>query len=249
MNRLSVILLVVFAFLPLFLNAQEDEEMKTLFGGDREFRFGGYGALEIKGSQLDGGFHGFLVGGRGGMIINNAFVFGGAGYGIIPTRKVDCPMPNHDNNHHLTGGYGGLFFEYLHQPNRLLHFTANMLVGAGGVTLADMKNAGNVNTDNSDKHSGAFVFVLEPGLAWDLNVSEFLRMSLGVSYRYSPNFRLQYEAKYIVPNTAFNGFSVNLTFKFGNFRRQYTASELNRMYAPPPVVVPPVVVPQPVIVR
>ena len=246
MNRLSVILLVVFAFLPLFLNAQEDEEMKTLFGGDREVRFGGYAALEIKGSQLDDVFHGFLLGARGGLIFQNKYLLGVAGYGIIPTKKVKCPIPSHDN-HQLTGGYGGLLFEYLHQPNRLLHFTTNMFVGAGSVTYKD--NIGNADTNNPNSHKGSFVFVLEPAVAMDLNISASLRMSLGVSYRYSPNFKLQYEGKDIVPNTAFNGFSVNLTFKFGNFRSQYTASELNRMYAPPPVVVPPVVVPQPVIVR
>lgn len=220
-------------------NAQ-NEEIQTLFsGGDNVRLTGSYAAVSATGSQLNDGF-GLLLGARGGVIVNHSFLIGAAGYGIIPTNKVICPIPEHTSNHYLTGGYGGLFFEYIHSPNRLLHFTANTLVGLGGVTYTRTgDNSHNPNSENTFKHPGSFVFVLEPGLAMDLNLTKSFRMSLGVSYRYSPNFKLQYESRAIVPNTAFNGFSVNLIFKFGNFSGVYT---------PPNVYVPDVVVP-PVIIR
>ena len=224
--------------------AQEEnvrnDEIQTLFNGGDNIRLtGSYAAFAVSGSQLNDGF-GLLLGARGGVIVNHSFLIGGAGYGIIPTNKVTCPIPEHTGNHYLTGGYGGLFFEYIHAPNRLLHFTANTLVGFGGVTYTKTgDNNYNPNSDNAFKHQGSFVFVLEPGIAMDMNITGSFRMSLGVSYRYSPNFKLQYEGSNIVPKTAFNGFSVNLIFKFGNFSGVYT---------PPAVYVPPVVVP-PVIIR
>ena len=211
-------LVVAFIFVPLCLNAQ-DKEMSTLFGDDGTLRLGGYGAFEIRGSQLDGSFGGLLLGGRGGVIINNVFSFGGAGYGLMPTKKIDCPIPGHEfeRNTFWTGGYGGLFFEYINSSNNLLHFTVNALIGGGGVTF---------NNHSIDErflsHPVSAIFVVEPGVTAELNVFKTFRMSLGLSYRYAPNFELKYTdsngmKQDIVPNTAFNGISLNLAFIFGNF--------------------------------
>jgi hypothetical protein len=189
---------------------------------------------------------GFLLGARGGIILNNAFLVGLGGNGLLPTNKVDCPILGHDKEkHYLTGGYGGLFFEYINSTNSAVHFTANMLVGLGGVTYT-RRGDNNVHVDNDGNttvntfnHPRSFVAVFEPGVAMDLNVTKAFRMSLGVSYRYSPNFKLQYEGGNIVPKTAFNGFSVNLTFKFGNFSGTYKPPVVN---VPAPVIVPPVII-------
>ena len=216
----------------------QSDDIQTLFSGNETLLTGSYGGFVVSGSQLDGGF-GLVLGARGGVILNKSFLIGGAGYGLIPTKEVTCPIYEHGFNHYLTGGYGGLFFEYISSSNRLLHFTANTLVGLGGVTYAKAWDNVDINNhDNSLKHPGSFVFVLEPGVAMDLNVSKMFRMSLGVSYRYSPNFKLQYEGANIAPETAFNGFSVNLTFKFGNFSGRFIPPAIHV----PPVVVPPVII-------
>jgi len=214
--KLALTLSLVFS--SLCLNAQE-EGIQTLFSGNKDIRVGSYAGIEIKGSQLDGGFNGLFMGGRGGMTLNNVFTIGGAGYGMIPTKKLDCPIVGHENekNNYLTGGYGGLFLEFISSPNKLVHFTANTLIGAGGITYVRAYESNNVEIDETVKHPASFVFVIEPGIAMEMNLTEFLRMSLGVSYRYSPNFKLQYDNKDILSSTAFNGLSLNLTFKFGNF--------------------------------
>jgi hypothetical protein len=219
-------LILAFTFLPLCLNAQ-DERVSTLFGGDNEIRTSGYGAFEIKLSQLDGSFSGFLLGGRGGIIINNVFSVGGAGYALMPTKKIDCPIPGHEKekNNFWTGGYGGLFFEYINSSNNLIHFTANTLIAAGAIGYANHNNYLD-SFNNYQRHPASFVVVLEPGVTVELNVAKIFRMGLGVSYRYSPNFELKYKdtddlgkdiEKDIVSNTAFNGITANLIFKFGNF--------------------------------
>jgi hypothetical protein len=200
------------------INAQGNE-IRTLFKGNTEIRVGGYGGFEMKSTQLDKNFTGLLLGMRGGMVVNDQFLIGAAGYGLLPTKKVNYPNFGHntEENHFLTGGYGGLFFEYIHHSDRMIHLTANTLIGCGGITLARGWGNNNPNFDNTFKHPSSFVFVIEPGIALDVNVTKMFRMSLGISYRYTPNFNLQYEGKDIVSSTAFNGLAVGLTFKFGSF--------------------------------
>ena len=210
-------LVFFFLFFPLCLNAQ-NEEMQTLFGSQRKTVLGGYGAIEVKGSQLNGNFHGLLTGMHGGVIINNVFAMGLAGYGLQPISKVDCPIHDHSNTRtpRLTGGWGGFFLEYINSSNRLLHFTTNSFIGIGGVSYT---RGIDYESDDYDKfkHPSRFVFVLEPGVTMELNVFKSFRMALGVSYRYLPNFQLQHDDKDIVPKDAFNGISVNLMLKLGNF--------------------------------
>jgi hypothetical protein len=220
LNIKSLLLIAGLVLLPLCLDAQ-DKGMSTLFGGNKDIRYGGYGAFEARLTQLDGSLSGFLLGGRGGVILDEVFSFGGAGYGFIPVAKIDCPIPGHENekNNFWTGGYGGLFFEYINSSNSLVHLTANVLIGAGGITYLSHNNTNNRNS----AHPISVSFVLEPGIGIELNVMKNFRMYLGASYRYAPNFEFQYQDEYgktqdVVPNTAFNGISINLGFKFGSFK-------------------------------
>jgi len=223
-SKIKVLFVVVFILFSFCVSAQ-DKEMSTLFSGDKKYRTDYYIALETKFSQMDNGL-GLHLGGKIGIVFNNTLSIGGAGYGLLPTAKVtfECPIPGHEtekNNNYWSGGYGGLFFEYINSSNRLLHFTANTLIGCGRVTYKNINNF----FDNQNKyfankrdfeHPSSFVFILEPGVAIELNMTKIFKMSLGASYRYVPNFKFMYEEE-LVPSTFFNGFSANLVFKFGGF--------------------------------
>lgn len=212
--KTTLFLIASFILLPLCLKAQ-DTEMTTLFGGSKEIRTGGYGAFEIKCSQLDGEFMSLLLGGRGGVIINNVLSIGGAGYGFLPTKKIKCPIYGHEDekNTFWTGGYGGLFFEYINSSNNLVHFTINTLIGAGGITYLTHNNFNKYNNE----HPVSVVFVLEPGATIELNIFKTFRLDLGVSYRYSPNFEFKFDRPNENFDITFNGLSISLVFKFGNF--------------------------------
>ena len=211
-SKFKMRLIIAFISFPLILTAQNDIE--TLFGGDN--RAGVYGAFETKFSQIDKGL-GLFLGGRAGMIFNSTISVGAAGYGLIPTSKIDidCLVLEHKNlkNSYLEGFYGGLLLEYINSSNKLLHFTANTLVGFVGVKLC---HDDDFDRDNFD-HRHNFSFVIEPEVAAELNVSKYFRIALGISYRYSPNFKLSYGGETLVPTTYFNGLSANLTFKVGGF--------------------------------
>ncbi|NLA25110.1 MAG: hypothetical protein GX879_09105 [Bacteroidales bacterium] len=217
----KLVLIAGLLFSSLYLNAQS-KEVQTLMGSSGDVRIGGYGSFEIRGSQLDGGFHGLLLGGRGGAILNNSFALGFGGYGLLPTRKVNPPsyIAETGKKYHLSGGYGGLLFEYINSSHKLVHFATNTLLGVAGITYTDITN----REERTDiRFPKSVSFVIEPCAEIELNVSKVFRISLGVSYRYAPNFSLKYNGEN--NKNAFNGFSINLGFKFGEFVGQKINSE------------------------
>jgi hypothetical protein len=163
---------------------------RTLIRGG--FDSGGFGAPVVKFSQIDGEFA-LFVGGRGGWIINHTFVLGGGGYGLA--NDIDT---NDDGVRDLELGYGGLELEYINSSNNLIHFTAYLLVGGGGLSgTAAIEEA---------------VFVLEPALNGELNVTDYFRLQAGAGYRWvsgvnSPG----------VDGSDLSAFYAQVTLKFGTF--------------------------------
>ncbi len=219
-TKLMVISVLVLSSLSLH---SQEKEMQTLFKKSESVLLGGYGSFDIKGSQLDGGFNGLFLGWHGGVILNNSYVLGLAGYGLLPTQKVNPPsnIAEFGTNYHLSGGYGGLLFEYVNSPNKLLHFNINTIVGAAGLTYTDLVNK---EHEINKSYPKSVSFVVEPGIEAELNISKFFRMTLGLSYRYAPNIKLRYNES--DNQNVFNGVSVNLGFKFGEFTGIKTNSEL-----------------------
>ncbi|MCL5991856.1 MAG: hypothetical protein M1419_07115, partial [Bacteroidetes bacterium] len=191
---------------------QDTDESETLFGNG-EITHGGYGAVELKLTQLQGEM-GLLIGGRGGWIINNSFSIGGGGYGLVTSQKINnYPTYYDDSSAYLRVGWGGLFVEYINSSNKLIHFTVNTLIGAGGASYTRSYHDGmnNWNNDGWMYESTPF-FVVEPGATIDLNVAKFFRISLGASYRFVSGVELSKST-----NKDFSGPSANLAFKFGKF--------------------------------
>jgi hypothetical protein len=209
--------ITLLALFPFGLNAQNGES-NTLFGGShgREIRLGGYGAFETKVTQLENRFGGVLLGGRGGVIINERFSIGGAGYWMPKIKELKTPIPNNpfpDNrSFYWTGGYGGLFLEYINSSKKLLHFTSSLLIGGAHIACEPREYP-----EGFESYPEFGSFLLEPGIGIELNVTQFFRINLGVNYRYAPNFKFEFHDYKIAEKSAFNGFSVNLTLKFGRF--------------------------------
>ena len=213
MNYLKVILVMVIAA-TVGLSAQE-KKSETLFSGDIEH--GGYGAVELKYSQVNDGM-GLFVGGRGGWIINSTLSIGGGGYGLVTDHVVDGYNPEDPliDKAYLRTGYGGLILEYINNSDELVHFTVNALVGAGGAVYTDSWeneiHPGDNEGQDWNNYENSEYFIFEPGITADLNMFTFMRVSLGASYRFISGLDL--------PNTEnadLSGASVNLAFKFGKF--------------------------------
>lgn len=150
---------------------------KTLLDGKNSY-FSGYMGAFTKYSKI-GDTYGCLVGGRGGLIINDKFVIGGGGMGLsYPTSREKLSGVDYTGTQDKVGfGYGGLMMEYYLNPKDLVVFSGSFLVGAGGLSF--------YNHDNSDDRERADkFFVAEPEINVLVNVTRFCRVGVGVSYRF-----------------------------------------------------------------
>jgi hypothetical protein len=146
-------------------------QQETLVGHD--FESGGFGGPVLKVTPINGKT-GILVGGRGGWIIDHTFVIGGGAYGLV--TDIDASTTGPAGEPYINFGYGGLELEYIHQWDKLMHFSFGLLVGGGdvGFRYGNGSNSGN---------SKSF-FTMEPWVNGNLNVTSFMRISAGVSYRW-----------------------------------------------------------------
>ena len=206
MKKLISIALMLFISLNL-ISQNDTEEYKTIFQKDR-VKHGGYGGLSFSYSQIDGD-NAFIFGARGGWIIDHKVSIGFAGYGFISNLHFNYLSDNTDSD--LAGGYGGLLFEYILFPFSPVHVSFPLLIGAGGISYIDDWN---VNFDFWDRHSlnaDAF-FVIEPGVELEFNLIRFMRMSVGLYYRYTSDIQLAGTDRH-----ALNGLTTGITLKFGKF--------------------------------
>lgn len=158
-----------------------------------DFQSGGFGAPVVKFSQVADKFAVF-AGGRGGWIINHTIVLGGGGYGLAN----DINLSGFPDGRDVEFGYGGLELEYINSSDKLIHFTVYVLVGGGGLS-------GNLIEDES-------VFVAEPAVNGELNITRYFRFNVGAGYRWvtgvdSPGFS----------DSDFSAFYGQVTAKFGSF--------------------------------
>ncbi len=167
-------------------------QQQTLVSGGLES--GGFGAPIVRFSEVNGQFA-VLVGGRGGWIINHTFVLGAAGYGVA----TDVEVAGNPNRRGLEFGYGGADLEVVLGSDALIHLTLQTLIGGGAFQL----NYGGP-TDG--------VFVFEPALNIDLNVTPFMRLGMGGGYRWVTDVDL-----IGFSDADFSAFFGSVVLKFGSF--------------------------------
>ena len=189
------------------IHAQEE----TLLGGG--FESGGYGAPVVKFTSVKGEFA-VMVGGYGGWLINHSFMLGGGGYGLA-TRHMLEPASGTSSileDRRIEFGYGGGILEFIFSPMAVLHSTVFLLIGGGAVSVQN-DYMGFFDTMHGEWGVKDGVFVLEPSVNVELNVTSFFRVNAGGSYRFVSGTSSTYGLK----NTDLSGASINLALKFGKF--------------------------------
>jgi hypothetical protein len=209
MKYLAIFLLIILYVDPI--TAQDE----TLFND--EIESGGYGGLICKIGQMNGNT-GIFFGGQGGWIINHRLVLGGKGY--ILAHPMDIK-----NLQNISVGFacGGVLLEYIIASSKLLHFNIECMVGAGGV-YNDVINYAQYH-DPID-YTGDAGLILEPGLNLNFNITTYLRIAAGITYRFINGIEYDAGAPYrnIIGNdydnisdTDLSGVSAQLVIKFGKF--------------------------------
>jgi len=212
MKKFAVLFLsLLFTYAISAQDTKDNEEYRTLFGGDKATH-GGYGGLSFNYSQIDGK-DALLVGARGAWIINHGIAIGLAGYGFANDMDYQQNVSDSKESYSLAGGYGGLLIEPIIGAKWPVHVTVPILIGAGGAAVIQNYyykpnyEDGYFYSDEAD----AF-FVLETGLEVELNMVKFMRLAVGGYYRYTSDLHLA-----DTDTKVLDGFSVGLTMKFGKF--------------------------------
>ena len=218
-NTLRILFLII---LPICLWAQESTEKQTtnyLFQKNGETRISGFGAPIFEFSSFQGEFA-FASGAGGAVLINNQFFIGGYGLGMISMNELNYSVYSINGRisyPHTVMGHGGLWFGYIHQPNKAVHLALSTKIGFGGLTYSN-KNTDNWWDENEWAIDGVFVFT--PQAEIELNLLKWFKFNAGVGYRLvSGTGSIYYD---IDGNPTFNnkdlsGLTGSITLMFGWF--------------------------------
>ena len=162
-----------FLFLSIFLTTSLLAQEETLVGNG--FHSGGYGGPVWK-IGLVNGKAGMYSGGRGGWIINHKFVIGGGGYGMIMDVSTD-EVSTGGKPLYLDLSYGGFEMEYIHNSDKLIHWTIHTMLGSGSAKLKEHDPREAIENDQ--------FYVIEPSFNVDINISSWFRIGFGASYLFA----------------------------------------------------------------
>jgi len=176
-------------------------EYETL-SKDKEVFVGGYGGPMMIVTSLNGKTVP-AVGATGGVILNN-FHLGLYGYGTLLDINTDMET--------LEGyGEGGFFMGYAVASHKVIHPVFGVALGAGSSFSGYYDDDALEGTDLDDDLAFRTFLVVTPQVKADINLTSFMRMSLGVGYRM--NFE-PWNGGY---NEDWSGMTASLEFHFGKF--------------------------------
>ncbi|MBA7600106.1 MAG: hypothetical protein GH143_09405 [Calditrichaeota bacterium] len=197
MNKAAIMILLALAAVPSF--GQE----RTLISGP--VAHGGFGGPQLTLGQVKGEIA-VLTGGWGAWLINHTLIIGGGGYGLVNDLPAGQTATGEDR--YLNFGYGGMILGFILGSDRMVHLTAHSLIGPGSVGYRHHM----MEEDWSEDSVQDLVFIVQPTLGVELNVTRFFRIAAGGSYRYVIGADLA-----DITADDLCGFGAELTLKFGKF--------------------------------
>lgn len=179
--------------------------MQTLISDD--VARGGYGGPALMYSRvLDR--DALFLGGKGGWVANHRFVLGGGGFALVSRLRAPEGAPDIGEDLKLDFAYGGLWLEYIFLPDALVHGSIGTLIGGGVTGYSRIRH-----TRREDREvESDFIFIVDPVVAAELNITRFLRLSLGVGYRHVGSVDLEGLSR-----KDLSGITGSVLLKFGRF--------------------------------
>lgn len=205
-SMLLLISIVTFSQEPEF-QYYKNREMKTLLGHDRGG--GGYCSFSTGYSNIDN-MDAILFGGRFSWMASHSLGIGMGATGFINEFHYE---PSIDRDVFFTGGYGGLYIEPVLLPRLPVHLAFPVLLGFGGISFISKDIEFNENFLEDSK-----VFLLiEPSAELELNLTRFLRLAIGASYRLPTPFNVGLPGSYTIDVESLRTLSYTVTLKLGKF--------------------------------
>jgi hypothetical protein len=168
----------------------------------------GYGAPTVNFGTAAGEWA-VYSGGRGGLIINDSFVIGGGGMGLVyPQKREKLTGDDYEGVDDRTMfGYGGVLFEYHFSAKDLFHFSLGTIIGAGSLGFFEGRHS-----EDMEHNGGDVFFAVEPEIMAYVNVTRFLRIGAGATYRFVNGINTEG-----IKDSDFRGFNASLVAAFGWF--------------------------------
>jgi hypothetical protein len=190
---------------------------------------GGYGTFSTRFSPVAGQL-GTSIGGYGGWFFNKSLMIGGGGFSLTSNnQRLLHTATGSRVLQNIDFGYGGGMIEYIAFSDKLLHYGANVLIAGGSVELRQQSASapslplGIPSVPQVASSARSSIFVLEPSIFAEINLSPSVRANLGISYRFVGGFdssRLNERIRAAFEGLSaadFSGLSVILQVKFGKF--------------------------------
>lgn len=201
----KITLLTLLCFVSYVLSAQEKEtdEFKTIFG-DTHIKVSGELAFNMAFSSLNGDYA-VQTGGSMGILLNRQLIIGGYGQGVSIDRNQDYDLYNngvYENYNNVGMAHGGFWFGYILFPDKAIHPSISVQTGWGQTKI---ENTGNIFTDN--------VFVANPMIDFELNITQFFKIAIGGHYTFVTGVNKWHG----VSDEDFSGPGGTLSFRFGWF--------------------------------
>jgi hypothetical protein len=158
-----------------------------------------------------------LPGIAGGVMMNNSMYVG------LRAKSFSWHETYLDFNNvlseecYLNGGYAGLYLESGIQANKLIHLTIPVTIGGGAASYMskalypEIEDEFEIDFSRKELSASPFL-VFEPGINLEMNVTGFLKLAAGYSYRWLYGLRLENTR-----SNAFNAGSINVGLRLGRF--------------------------------
>jgi hypothetical protein len=209
----SVLLPVIIA-LATTLKGYAQDSMQTLFHFSPVSHVGIYVAPEFQYGQLRNDNTGF-AGGSVMIILNKKFAIGATGL-----QNTDRSFsPSGISPLYLHSRLGGLKIEYTVMPNRPVHISFPLLIGAGSANADSAYHYTGYDADSILQHThfhnqnNNVFLVVQPGIVVETNLLRYVKLYAGAYYRFS----IATDNLNTLPASTLQGFSVAVGLKVGFF--------------------------------
>ncbi len=170
----------------ILFSAIATAEPETLFDSEN-ITIGGFGGPTVGYTQFNGE-EAVLTGIRAAMIVNHKFYIGIAGYGIVTQHdagKKVTPAGQLEDTQYIFG-YGGGLLGYTFMEDDLVHGSAEVLIGGGGLTRRFTNDWDDDSYEDYDYHfADDRFFCIQPMVNAELNVTKWMRCNAGLGYRWT----------------------------------------------------------------
>jgi hypothetical protein len=211
---ITTVLLTLFICALGYAQTENNEnEVQSIFGGGAKLT-GWWVDFNNSYSQLNGQ-NAHLPGISGGVIMNHNFKIGFIGKSLT-CHETYLKYDNiFDEPVYLVGGHGALYFEASPIDNKVVHISLPLIIGGGGAEYIsqdmypEIEDEGEI--DYCRKHmSSSPYWIAEPGANIEINVTGFMRLYAGYSYRWMMGLNLAN-----TESNALNGHNFNFGVRFG----------------------------------